>query len=166
MQNKKYKEYELYFDGSCGPKNPGGTARYGMVVIHRGEVIHRESYEVCSGYQASNNVAEWEGFNAAVLWLHTNRVNSRDVVIRGDSMMVINQATKKWKVRDGLYKDYAIRAMEHLQMLHGRPKIEWISRKENSLADELSRHSGKKYYESKIPKPIYRPELDDHFRSL
>ena len=34
--------YKAYFDGSCGPRNPGGTAAYGAVIFRQQERIWKE----------------------------------------------------------------------------------------------------------------------------
>jgi len=61
----------VYFDGSCGPKNPGGVAAYGFLIRNEtDQIIHSSSGRIGSGPDFTNNVAEFEGLYQAMLWLH------------------------------------------------------------------------------------------------
>ena len=48
----------LYFDGSCGPVNPGGNASYGWLLFQDSIEIARGSGVEACGPEATNNVAE------------------------------------------------------------------------------------------------------------
>lgn len=129
-----------YFDGSCEPKNPGGVAKYGIVCYEGKEEIYTEHGIVCSGSEASNNVAEWVGFHSIIKWLikFKDLFGQYDVNIYGDSMMVCSQARGYWRIKDGLYKKYALDAMNDFKDLDMDLNIEWIPREFNARADELS----------------------------
>lgn len=52
---------KAYFDGSCEPVNPGGTARFGFVVLEEEEVLYGQGGVIGSGDGMTNNVAEYHG---------------------------------------------------------------------------------------------------------
>lgn len=97
----------IHFDGSCLPKNPGGTAKYGFEIRDsKNNIVHTGNAVVCSGPSATNNVAEWAGLTAALRYLKSiewgspkggfdNRRGS--LSIRGDSKLVICQLNNEWK---------------------------------------------------------------------
>src|SRR5450432_340898 len=56
------QEYTAWFDGACGPINPGGTASYGVMIKDQaGTILVRERGLVGEGSTMSNNVAEYAG---------------------------------------------------------------------------------------------------------
>jgi|SRR3972149_4791416 len=145
---------EAYFDGCCEPVNPGGTAAYGVVIFEVygsddvRQIIFQTSkiFKPVKGHEkeTSNNIAEYSGLEAILLFLLEERLNEEEIIVRGDSRLVICQNwitcgyRKKWKIERGLYVPIAYRCREILKRF---PKIrgEWIPREKNSLADELSK---------------------------
>ncbi len=133
-------EYLAWFDGACGPVNPGGTATFGVVVKDKnGTVLLKEHSFVGKGRAMSNNLAEY----AAVLHI-LRYLSSRPpgrVTIHGDSDLVVKQLTGKWRIRKGLYLSTAIEAKELLAQLHGlgwQITCRWIPRVQNKECDALS----------------------------
>jgi len=130
--------YTAFFDGSCEPRNPGGTAGYGAVIFKGGERVWHHSGMIPASPATSNNVAEYLAFITALDWFIGQRLTTAPIVIQGDSMLVIKQCFGHWKIKKGLYAQYAIEAknkVKKFSALQGK----WISREYNSLADELSR---------------------------
>ena len=84
--------HEVFFDGACDP-NPG-RAGYGVSLTKEGNEIANKSS--CIG-TATNNVAEYHGLVNALLLCIEKKV--LDVVVYGDSLLVINQSLGKWKVK-------------------------------------------------------------------
>ena len=68
--------------------------------------------------------------------------------IYGDSMLVINQMTGKWKIKSGYYVDYATECKKFLK-LFTNINLKWIPREENTYADNLS----KGIFSNKIKNP-------------
>ena len=139
---------KAYFDGCCEPKNPGGTASYGVVVLidgkrkwEKSEIFHPEKGKE---NETSNNVAEYSGFIAILKYLVTNGLDKIPVTIYGDSQLVLYQMfgdhvrKKKWKIKKGYYVPLAKEAKQLLYHL-GYVKGQWIPREENTIADELSK---------------------------
>lgn len=124
------------------PVNPGGTAAYGILIKVDGEVKHAEGHLVVKGPEASNNVAEYSGFCAAVDWILTANLLGV-TIIRGDSKLVIQQLSGFWKVNGGLYLPYYYKAKHLLTILKERTEnnvsLEWVPRDKNSECDKLSK---------------------------
>src|SRR5919198_5990551 len=96
---------EVYFDGLCQPYNPGGIACYAFVIKEfSGGRSHEKKHTIHSDYglaaepftdDATNNVAEYTAIIKALEWLLENNYNNQEIVIRGDSQLVINQINGK-----------------------------------------------------------------------
>jgi ribonuclease HI len=136
----------IFCDGACEPVNPGGTATYGYVIKFPGRQEPIEGSGIVGrGTGMSNNVAEYQGFYAAVSHLlETPDVSGRDVRIMSDSKMMINQLNENWKVKRGLYMPYYAKAARVLRVLRVKVQsvtLEWIPRERNAEADALSKRS-------------------------
>ena len=86
----------------------------------------------------SNNLAEYSGLEAILNYLIEHDLTKSQIIVFGDSQLVINQMIGAWRIRQGFYVDVAYRCRE---LLRSFPKLElhWIPRGENFLADELSK---------------------------
>jgi ribonuclease HI len=84
---------KVYFDGGCVP-NPGAMSV--CVVFETGKTFSEIDFA-----QGTNNIAEW----GAMLWACELCIsnNQKDVRLIGDSMLVVMQATEKWKIK---HKDF------------------------------------------------------------
>jgi ribonuclease HI len=135
--------YIAYFDGACEPVNPGGTASYGAVIYENDEKIWECAEVYGQGKLMSNNVAEYAGFIAVLEWFIEQELCDAEIVVKGDSMLVINQMFGTWKIKNGLYAPLAKKANELLSRFIDI-KGEWIPRDLNDVADELSKAALKK----------------------
>src|SRR5438093_13223848 len=73
-----------YFDGSCGPRNPGGVAAYGFLIRDEaGDIIHASSGRLGSGPEFTKNVAEFGALYQAMLWV-PHHYPEAHVVFYGD----------------------------------------------------------------------------------
>jgi len=126
---------EVFIDGLAGPGNPGVGA-YGFV-------IYQDKNKLCEGYEClgeygSNNFAEYCGLVAALHWILDKGLQDEEIVIKSDSMLLVNQMIGSWRVRGGFYvKKY----MEARELVNHLPQIRfvWISREKNTEADALSK---------------------------
>ncbi len=128
-----------YFDGGCGPNNPGGHAGCGAVVMDGQREIFAKSHYIGSGPQMSNNVAEYGGICLVFEFLLSADV--KVAVVRGDSQMVIRQIQGKMKARKGLYIAHFKRARELYRRLQNNGveiRLEWVRREQNYRADYLA----------------------------
>lgn len=95
-------QYEIVFDGGA-LGNPGKG--YGSYEITRGGAVVRHAREEY-GDNVTNNQAEYLTLILALEWL-ANELGSTarhaTIVVNGDSRLVLNQISGKWKVKhDGL----------------------------------------------------------------
>jgi ribonuclease HI len=91
------KTIEVYFDGLCQPYNPGGTACYSFIIKNDKDTIDSE-YGLAA-YDSTNNVAEYTGIIKALEWLLANNYENANIITRGDSLLVINQIERNFKVK-------------------------------------------------------------------
>lgn len=138
---------ECWFDGGCGPVNPGGHATFGAIVKVNGSTTYAKSGYVGFGPEMSNNVAEYAG--AISVMEHLIENNIRSAIIFGDSKLVVLQLNRKWKAKKGLYFPFYQRAaVLRLQLPH--VEIRHIRRHLNTEADALARRS----YPEKETRPV------------
>ena len=144
----------LYFDGSCEPINPGGVATWGWVLFKTplGGPLATNRGMAMQGKGATNNIAEYHALGHGLRWLldhpaHLNDVINRDLreelVIRGDSKLVIHQIMPSdmpgsWKCNAPHLLKLRDRCRELIGLLKVDVKLEWVPREENSLADAQS----------------------------
>ena len=131
----------LYFDG-CSKGNPGPSGSGALIKYEN--IIWRDFEYVGN---TTNNVAEYKGL---ILGLkHLKFLNITKVIVKGDSMLVINQMNGKYKVN-----------APHLIPLYNEAKelikdIEvifiYIPREKNKEADYLSNQGVKEH----CMKPIF-----------
>ena len=99
------------------------------------------------GDDVSNNFAEYSALVAALNEL-LRRGLTKDVTIRSDSKLLVNQMIGKWKRKKGGYLEKYEEASE-LAKKFERLTFEWIPREENGKADLLSRVAYERYRRSK-----------------
>lgn len=132
----------VYFDGSCGPVNPGGIAAYGYVIKDDDyNTIHSGAGRVGEGEHCTNNVAEFEAIYQAMVWIDQNHPDAH-VTFCGDSSMVIAQMRGEAKARKGEYIPYYKKTFEFAQPYIRRKiwEFRWIQRAFNSEADALAQY--------------------------
>jgi len=141
---------EVWIDGACEPINPKGTASYGLVIKRNGQMLHKESKIVGKGEGYSNNVAEYSGLIAFLRWLlTTGKFSSLAILdydyatIYSDSLMLINQMSGSWQVKQGMYIPYYQQAIDLINThgLYHHLKFKWIPREQNQEADGLSKQA-------------------------
>ncbi|MDA4112270.1 MAG: ribonuclease HI [Thaumarchaeota archaeon] len=149
------KQYIVYFDGLCEPRNPGGVATYGVVVKERGKTVFQEAGLALAKpwtSEASNNVAEYSALIQGLQWLKNNNLQNSSTLIRGDSRLIINQMRGLFKVKAKRLVELhltAVRLQSEFKDIH----FEWIDRSLNKEADLLSRVAYSRYMKS------YRKEV-------
>ena len=118
-----------------------------IVLDNDGNIIHQLSYACLAGINwhepTSNNIAEYLALLAALKWLRKHGDTSGIVEFCGDSKLVIQQMNREWAIKEGLYKEYAIKAKQILKEWFREDGIDhcffWIPREENHIADALSK---------------------------
>lgn len=138
--------FNMNFDGSCGPVNPGGTAGYGFVITYDGNTV-TDSAVIGSGPQYSNNYAEFyalaKGLEKISEIIATNKVSDASIRVYGDSKLVINIMAGKWKATSDklYYPALFVASLAHadIKMKNFDIKYIWIEREKNTIADKLSK---------------------------
>ncbi|MFP3202540.1 MAG: ribonuclease HI [Sulfolobus sp.] len=126
-----------YFDGLCEPKNPGGIATFGyLIILNNGQKI--KGYGLAAkpfSKDSTNNVAEYTGI--ICLMEELKRLNVFQPIIRGDSQLVVKQLNGEYRVKAQRIVPLYKRALELKEELDA--KVEWVPRELNTEADYLSR---------------------------
>lgn len=130
------KMIDVYFDGSCLPVNPGGTARAGAVVYQNGKRIAQLSRKIGSGPGMSNNVAEYAALYLALEYLIEKNLQNEKIKAYGDSQIVVN-AVNRIKPSKGLCHDFSVKTI-FLSRQFPNANFIWIPREQNTEADRLS----------------------------
>jgi ribonuclease HI len=131
---------EAWFDGACEPVNPGGTSSYGAVVMQDGTALWQHAaVHSGPGPGSTNNVAEYAGLIAVLEYLIAGGFDGESITVRGDSKLVIEQMSGRWRIRDGGYVPLAMQARALLAQFRNRPMMVWVPREQNGIADQLSK---------------------------
>jgi len=162
------RKFIAYFDGACGPINPGGDVGVGSIIFNvtnTNIVLHKfgpiapvmptweEAFKCSKFYKSfelgrtSNNVAEYMAFHECAVWIKENAKKEDGVLFLGDSKLVVNQMNNFWRIKDGIYKESALEAKEVYNSIEVKNKfVSWIPREFNTVADDLSKLEGKFKY--------------------
>jgi ribonuclease HI len=129
--------WKLFFDGSCEPINPGGTACYGWLLYSPEGVLKASAYGiVCKGKGATNNVAEFHALLKGLDYIVYQGLRV-PLLLCGDSQLVVKTVSREWKLK----KEHLIPLRDRIHQLlrkNGcRWEIQWIPREQNQEADTL-----------------------------
>ncbi len=129
---------QIFFDGLCEPRNPGGIATYAYVIKNpEGQVLESGYGLAAEPYSSmsTNNVAEYTGLLCA---LRRGLEHDREGIVMGDSALVIKQMKGEYRIRSRkLIPLHA--AAKRLMGMYRRIELRWIPREMNSEADSLTR---------------------------
>jgi len=131
-------KYKAHFDGSS--KGNPGPAQCGWIIFdENGDEVKRHVQK--SKEYRSNNVAEYMGL-ATLLEFLSGQNTIKDILIVGDSKLVINQVNGLWKCKASglqhLYK-YSSLTFKDLKENEGfNIELKWVPREENKPADSLA----------------------------
>jgi ribonuclease HI len=118
--------YEIYIDGSSRG-NPGLS---GIGVIGKYENKRLFSYREFIGIK-TNNQAEYFALKRA---LQISNYQTRNIRIKSDSILLVNQRSKKYKIRNMELKNISME-IANLEKLFDLVEYRHIMRAENSYAD-------------------------------
>ncbi len=141
--------YSGHFDGASRG-NPGEAGAGALLYDGEGNIIWQKTTYLGS---KTNNEAEYEGL--LMLLREIRERNIEQIVIRGDSRLVICQMKKEWKVASPHLK---ILWEEAQRLIRGRSiAFEWVPREENSDADCLSNQAIDKHSADKPSVNVFDP---------
>lgn len=133
-----------YGDGACEPCNPNGVASYGaLIYLDHHTKIEKYGF-IGEGEGMSNNVAEYCATLAIIRELLVRHLERAKIIIRMDSQLVVRQMSGTWKAKSGFYMKYYEEAQE-LKKKFVSIHWQWVSREQNSDADQLSRRAYEEY---------------------
>ena len=141
--NVQIKRLICMFDGMCQPINPGGVACYGFIIKENNNNRIYQIYEEAGiafepfSKESSNNVAEYMALVKLLEWLVANHYNKFCILIQGDSQLIINQLSGKYKVKSEKLKIYYDKTKTLIQRFKNL-QIEWVIREKNKDADALA----------------------------
>ena len=124
-------KYKGWFDGSAKP-NPGIMKIGGYIEDKNGKVIERFSLELGEG---TNNRAEY----LALVHLSglIRMLDIKDIDIKGDSNLVVQQINEKWKCKDPHLKHFKDAILFSLRGVNWT--LTHVYRENNKEADSLTR---------------------------
>ncbi len=128
------KRIEIYCDG--GARGNPGPAAWGFVVFQNGQEIVRQKKFIG---RATNNVAEYQGVIAALIWLGKSFIDYRQLPIKVylDSQLVTKQLIGEYKIKNQVLQKLAMR----VKLLEGRlgknVSYQNLPRAKNKIADSL-----------------------------
>jgi probable phosphoglycerate mutase len=124
---------QVVVEADGGSRGNPGPAGYGSVVFDAGGAVLAERNESL-GIQ-TNNVAEYRGLIAG---LEAARdLGARQVAVRMDSKLVVEQMKGTWQVKNPALRDLARQAAA-LRAGFDNVTFEWIPRERNKHADRLA----------------------------
>jgi ribonuclease HI len=120
--------------GSRG--NPGLAAGAFFVYDDKNAVLHSEGTFLG---QKTNNEAEYEAFLSSLHWVEENvqKHNIEEIVWKLDSLLVVEQLNRKWKIKEARMLVLAQKAWQVLTTLGLKHSIQHIPRAQNAAADLL-----------------------------
>ena len=138
--------YTIYFDGSCKTfKGIGKIATYGWVLYSPTNLLIKQGFGECifPNYEdITNNSAEFFALVKALEYLFNEHIKVDVLLCKGDSKLVVEQVHGRWKCKKTHLYKLKNRVKTLLSQVCETWYLEWIPRRENKVADELS----KKFY--------------------
>ena len=152
----------VHFDGACQPPAGAGVAGWGFAIDGPG--LHVEECGLATRPYAphsTNNVAEYVGAIRALEHLRSIGYDG-DVLLEGDSQLVVRQMNGEYEVRAEHLKAYH-EWLRTLASAFRKVEFRWVPREENALADALSKRAiAQAWEEARGHRPGRRraPEVD------
>lgn len=142
----------IKFDGGCFGNGRADAKAYCAWIVCKGKVeLGRSGGVIRVAGRPTNNVAEWEGLLQALRWAGANDLLRCKVVIYGDSRLVVEQVSGRWRAKCPRMAGYAACCRK---LLSGADwKAKWVPRSENAEVDRLAKrlfYRGQKCPESGV----------------
>ena len=134
----------VYIDGLCEPCNPNGIACWGFSIYKDGNRVLTGKGVIGKGLGMSNNLAEYTALVEALKTLINYGWQCEEIIVKSDSLLLVNQMNRKWKVHNGLYLPAYFKANKLVERF-SKISFVWIPREENEEADGLSREAYERF---------------------
>lgn len=145
--NRGDRVVTIHFDGAY--RFSYGIHEYGCgwVMDINGVDLVSKSFGGVSESPFSSNKAEYLALKDSLEYLLMSEYFEFDkLIIIGDSRLVINQISDKWKIHSGVYVDIAKEVKNYIYMhFHRNVEFIWTQRANNSKADKLSKEGLNNY---------------------
>jgi len=131
-------KYKAHFDGSS-KGNPGPSQCGWIIFDDQGNEVKRHVQK--SKEDRTNNIAEYMGLATLIQFLSMQN-EIKDILIVGDSKLVINQVQGLWKCKSSnlmhlhLYCHATIKDLNEVEGFN--IELKWVPREENKPADSLA----------------------------
>ena len=123
-----------WFDGATKRTNPGERGLGALLRAPNGQ-----EFEIAEALDVgTNNTAEYLALIRLLETAHAQ--GARQLIVYGDSQLVINQVSGRWLIAAKDLVPLARRATELMKAI-GDVRLQWIPREENERADELSKRA-------------------------
>ncbi|MBI5644604.1 ribonuclease HI family protein [Candidatus Kaiserbacteria bacterium] len=121
----------IYTDG--GARGNPGPAGAGYVIVADGNIVEGKKF---LGEKQTNNWAEYEAVALALADAKKRGLADRELTIRMDSKLVVEQLSGNWKIKEPTLKPQVAKVRS---LLNDFPKFrfEYIPREQNAEADRL-----------------------------
>lgn len=126
---------KLYFDGGNAQK----IGVWAVVAVAEQTVVAKLTGLVEYRQPQTNNMAEWSALYHAILYGFTQQDYYDQLVILGDSELVVKQAQGNYAITSPHLKELYEKSKKVLDKLKIPCKIMWVPREENGEADALGR---------------------------
>lgn len=129
------KDVQIYTDG--GSRGNPGNAGIGVAVFLNNQLAHSHSDYIGV---ATNNVAEYSAFIYSLDWMILNHPNANKIFWYLDSLLVVNQINKLWRIKDKdllLLANQSFVKLTKINDLGYKVQIQHIGREKNTIADDL-----------------------------
>lgn len=136
-------DYKCWFDGACGPDNPGGHIGMGSLIKHSSglTVLNMSTYRA-PHENNTNNVAEYGSLYFVLKHFSDNDLCDSKIIIHGDSKLVIMQMSGAWKIKESEAKYLNVaRACRELLKNFKNITFKWVPREQNYECDRLSKRA-------------------------
>ncbi|MBV9159793.1 MAG: ribonuclease HI family protein [Candidatus Kaiserbacteria bacterium] len=125
---------KLIVNTDGGARGNPGPAAAGVVVKENSERLF--TLKQYLGDKQTNNWAEYEAVALALAHLKKEGYAGREIEIRMDSMLVVEQVSGKWKIKEPTLKPQVAKVKE-LLMDFPQHSFMYVPRAENAEADAL-----------------------------
>jgi ribonuclease HI len=121
----------IYTDG--GARGNPGPAAAGYMIYADGNAIEGKKF---LGEKQTNNWAEYEAVSLALEKAIDLGLSGREVTVRMDSKLVVEQISGNWKIKEATLKPQAAKAHVLLKEFKAW-RFEYVPREQNKEADRL-----------------------------
>ncbi|MDM5316344.1 reverse transcriptase-like protein [Fictibacillus sp. b24] len=136
VKNEEPKNISIYFDG--GYKAETGASGQGIIIRYsQNGVNYRIKKNASLTNLESNNEAEYAALWIAAQELEELGVQYEEVIIQGDSKVVIEQLKGEWPCYETNLQNWADKIETLFKKLQVEPVYEWVARNKNKDADQL-----------------------------